>query len=162
MQECKAGPENMYNERKILYTMMMIFAPLEALQPPVLIQGLEYLSLIAAAIIGFIGVIIMTYGALCGAFKFITSIAQHKNHLPQIRIELGKHLALGLEFLVGKDIIETIVHPTWDDLGKLAAIVALRTIITLFLSWELKEAIHEIEEEQEMNHLLAVHKKHKD
>ncbi|PIR49316.1 hypothetical protein COU79_05570 [Candidatus Peregrinibacteria bacterium CG10_big_fil_rev_8_21_14_0_10_54_7] len=64
-----------------------------------------------------------------------------------IRIELGKHLALGLEFLVGKDIVESIVHPTWNDLGKLGAIIALRTVVTVFLSRELKEVEEELKVE---------------
>lgn len=50
---------------------------------------------------------------------------------------------MGLEFLVGKDIIESVVHPTWDDLGKLGAIIILRTVVTIFLSRELKEVEEE-------------------
>ena len=61
---------------------------------------------------------------------------------------------------MGKDIIETIVSPTWTDLGKLAAIVALRTVVTVFLSWELKAVIHEVEEEQEMEDMLENHRAH--
>ncbi|PIQ76252.1 hypothetical protein COU78_04815 [Candidatus Peregrinibacteria bacterium CG10_big_fil_rev_8_21_14_0_10_49_24] len=137
----------------------MLIDSFNVIQPPALISGLQYVSLITAAIIGFIGVIIMAFGALYSASLFILSVLQRKNHLPQIRIELGKYLALGLEFLVGKDIIETIVHPTWTDLGKLAAIVALRTVITLFLSWELKDVLHGMEEEQEMAKMVSRQKK---
>lgn len=137
----------------------MLLAPLEVIQPPALVNGLLYVSLMTAAVIGFIGVLIMAYGALYSAGLFIQSVIQRKNHLPQIRIELGKYLALGLEFLVGKDIIETIVHPTWTDLGKLAAIVALRTVITVFLSWELKDVLNEVKEEQELNRISSLREK---
>jgi uncharacterized membrane protein len=132
----------------------------DVLLPLALIETLQYVSLVLAAIIGFIGVLVMAYGALHSGTMFLLCVLHKKDHLPQIRIELGKHLALGLEFLVGKDIIETIVHPTWDDLGKLAAIVALRTVITVFLSWELKEVIHEVEEEQEMEDMIKRHQEH--
>lgn len=110
------------------------------------VSSLEALSILAASIIGYIGVSIMAYGAVKGAIDFILSTLRQENHLPYIRIDLGKHLALGLEFLVGKDIIESIIHPSWDDLGKLAVIIALRTFITLMLGWELKQIKHELKE----------------
>lgn len=110
--------------------------------------SLEELSIFAASIIGYIGVVIMAYGAVSGAAHFILSTVRRNNHLPYIRIHLGKHLALGLEFLVGKDIIESIIRPSWDDLGKLAVLIVLRTVVTMMLSWELREIQEEIVEEQ--------------
>lgn len=107
--------------------------------------GLDEVSFLVSEVVGFIGVAIMAYGAFTAAWHFIACTFHHKQHgLPHIRIELGKHLALGLEFLVGKDIIESIVRPSWDDLGKLAAIIALRTAVTFMLSWELKEIQQEL------------------
>lgn len=111
--------------------------------------SLEALSIFVASVIGYIGVMIMAYGGVKSALHFMLSTIRKQNHLPHIRIELGKHLALGLEFLVGKDIIESIMQPTWDELGKLAAIIALRTAVTLMLSWELKEIKEELNEEKE-------------
>ena len=112
------------------------------------VSSLEALSILAASIIGYVGVSIMAYGAVKSAIHFILSTVRGQNHLPYIRIDLGKHLALGLEFLVGKDIIESLIHPSWDDLGKLAVIIALRTFITLMLSYELKEIKEEIAEQE--------------
>ncbi len=118
--------------------------------------GLDEVSFLISEVVGFIGVAIMAYGALMAAWHFIECTFHAKvDGLPRIRIELGKHLALGLEFLVGKDIIESIVRPSWDDLGKLAAIIALRTAVTLMLSWELKEIKQELEEEQMHRKALA-------
>ncbi len=113
------------------------------------ILGLSEVSFIVAEIVGFIGVAIMAYGAFIAAKHFVLYSLQHRQDgLSRIRIEMGKHLALGLEFLVGKDIIESIVRPSWDDLGKLAAIIVLRTAVTFMLSWELKEVRDELEEEK--------------
>jgi uncharacterized membrane protein len=58
-----------------------------------------------AAIIGYIGIGIMGWGGIISGWHFLRCSILRTNHLPNIRIELGKHLALGLEFLVGKDII---------------------------------------------------------
>lgn len=57
-----------------------------------------------------------------------------------IRLSLGKSLALALEFLLAADILRTAVAPNWDDIGKLAAIAALRTLLNYFLERELKHS----------------------
>lgn len=64
--------------------------------------------------------------------------------LMQIRMKVGEYLALWLEFLIWKDILESIINPTWDGLGKLGAIVVIRTVITFFLAREIKEIKHEL------------------
>lgn len=56
----------------------------------------------------------------------------------KIRIQFGSSLALTLELLLGADILATAIAPTWDDIGKLAAIAALRTALNYFLERELK------------------------
>ena len=55
------------------------------------------------------------------------------------RIRLGHSLSLGLEFLIGADILKSAVSPSWQDLGRLAAIIAIRSAINFLLMWELKE-----------------------
>ena len=57
-----------------------------------------------------------------------------------VRLTLGKSLAVALEFLLAADILRTAVAPTWDDIGKLAAIAALRTLLNYFLERELKHS----------------------
>lgn len=119
----------------------------ESILNPV-IAGLDTFSIVSASIIGYVGVTIMMVGAIRGILLFGRYMATGKGRLSHIRIDLGKHLALGLEFFVGKDIIESVVHPTWDDLGKLGAIILLRTIVTIFLARELKEVEEEMKLEQ--------------
>ena len=111
-------------------------------------NGLEVITAFCADVIGFLGLAIMLYGALKGAWLFLKYSFIENGLLQQIRIELGKYLALGLEFLVGRDIMLSIVEPSWDQLGKLGAIILLRTIVSLHLSWELKEVKEELEEEE--------------
>ena len=57
-----------------------------------------------------------------------------------IRLTLGKSLAVVLEFLLAADILRTAVAPTWNDIGKLAAIAALRTLLNYFLERELNRS----------------------
>ena len=57
----------------------------------------------------------------------------------QARVKFGGTVALALELLLGADVLATAVSPSWDDLGKLASIALIRTILNYFLARELKE-----------------------
>jgi uncharacterized membrane protein len=57
-----------------------------------------------------------------------------------IRIHFGSALTLSLELLLAADILATAIAPTWDDIGKLAAIAVLRTALNYFLERELKNS----------------------
>lgn len=61
-----------------------------------------------------------------------------------IRLDLGKSLAIALEFLLAADILRTAVAPNWDDIGKLAAIAILRTLLNYFLEREIKSSENRI------------------
>ena len=57
-----------------------------------------------------------------------------------IRLQLGQWLSLALEFELAADILRTAVTPTWTDVGLLAAIVVLRTVLNFFLQLEIDKA----------------------
>ena len=63
----------------------------------------------------------------------------------QIRLGLGMFLALGLEFLLAADILRTAVSPSFDDVGMLAAIAAIRTALNFFLGREFIDGQHQLE-----------------
>lgn len=58
----------------------------------------------------------------------------------EIRLTLGRWLALALEFELAADILRTAVAPTWNEIGQLAAIVVLRTALNFFLQREIDHA----------------------
>ena len=49
------------------------------------------------------------------------------------RMELGHAFSLTLGFLIGASILKTTLAPTWNDIGQLAAIIAIRTVLNYFL-----------------------------
>lgn len=55
--------------------------------------------------------------------------------------QLGMYVLLSLEILIAADIIETILNPDWQDLVRLGTIVAIRTVISYFLSKEMHETL---------------------
>lgn len=66
-----------------------------------------------------------------------------RNQVPQtenIRLRLGRWLALALEFELGADILRTAIAPTWAEIGQLAAIAAIRTLLNYFLQQEIDRA----------------------
>ncbi|QGY06044.1 DUF1622 domain-containing protein [Methylobacterium mesophilicum SR1.6/6] len=58
----------------------------------------------------------------------------------QVRLRLGRWLAVALEFELGADILRTAVAPTWSEIGQLAAIAAIRTVLNYFLQQEIDKA----------------------
>ncbi len=63
-----------------------------------------------------------------------------------IRLRLGRWLSVVLEFLLAADILRTAVAPTWDDIGKLAAIAGIRTALNYFLGKEVREEAQHVAE----------------
>jgi uncharacterized membrane protein len=62
-----------------------------------------------------------------------------------IRFDLGRWLALGLEFELAVDILRTAVAPTWNEIGQLAAIAVLRTLLNIFLQKEIDSSARRAE-----------------
>ncbi len=62
----------------------------------------------------------------------------------EVRLTLGRWLGVALEFELAADILRTAIAPTWNEIGQLAAIAALRTALNYFLGDEIeKEASSE-------------------
>jgi uncharacterized membrane protein len=94
-----------------------------------------------AQIIEFLAAIIICYASLKAViYYFKDSVSKVKKFLPDtnIRLSLGKSLAIALELLLGADILKTAIAPTWTEIGQLAAIATLRTALNYFLERELK------------------------
>lgn len=55
-----------------------------------------------------------------------------------VRLRLARWLAVALEFELAADILRTAIAPTWSEIGKLAAIATLRTLLNYFLEQEIQ------------------------
>jgi uncharacterized membrane protein len=56
-----------------------------------------------------------------------------------IRLAFARYLTLALELQLAADVLSTSVAPTWERIGKLAAIAVIRTALNYFLGKELKD-----------------------
>lgn len=94
-----------------------------------------YLRLVIEAV----GAAIVGFGALATTYRYLLTLVGVREYTNnQIRLYLGRYLALGLEFQLGADILGTAVAPTIDDVILLGAIAAIRTALNFFLSQELE------------------------
>lgn len=106
----------------------------------------QYLSL-AVEILGALVIGVALIQFVKGYFQNLFSRRQYLNN-SWLRVQFGSSLALALELLLAADILRTAVAPTWDDIGKLAAIAAIRTALNYFLEKELKEIEKRVPEEK--------------
>lgn len=96
----------------------------------------DLLDVIAHSI-SMIGVAVISFGALRALYHFIMLLMLNKFSENYIRLQLGDSVILGLEFMVGADIIGSLAAPDYYNLGLLATIVLIRTFLSYFLSLEL-------------------------
>jgi len=96
----------------------------------------------AAYLAEIIAALVIIVGSLRALWTYVWSVVLSRGgerSACMCRIQLGHTLSLALEFLVGADVLKTAVAPTWDDIGQLAAIIAIRTVLNFFLMWELEK-----------------------
>lgn len=89
--------------------------------------------------IGAIGVFVICLGALRGIYQLYMLLVYKKYGANYIRLQFGDSVMLGLEFMVGGDIVGSLIAPDYYNLGLLAIIVVIRTILSYFLTQELRE-----------------------
>jgi uncharacterized membrane protein len=87
------------------------------------------------------GGIVVALGTVLALGGFVRALAVRRAEaFTDVRLTLGRYLALALEFQLGADILSTAVSPSWDQIGKLGAIAVIRTALNYFLTRELQEA----------------------
>lgn len=88
--------------------------------------------------ITILGVLVITCGALRSLYQLVILIFFKKLDIDDIRFEFGRNVMLGLDFIVGADIIGSLVEPNYYNLGLLALLVFIRIILSFFLNQELE------------------------
>ncbi len=93
--------------------------------------------------------LIIFSGAAVGFARFLWTALRTRSveHFTAVRLGVGRFLALGLEFQLASDLLRTAVAPSFEEIGKLAAVAAIRTGLNYFLGRELKEEREELSRE---------------
>lgn len=95
-----------------------------------------------AKLLEIAGVAIILGGVLLASFWFIRDGLKSgvwRDSYERYRANLGRGILLGLELLVGADIIGTITAPlTFTSVGLLAVIIVIRTFLSFSLETEIE------------------------
>ena len=95
-----------------------------------------------AKLLELVGVAIILGGIVLATMTFLREGSRThdwRSGYPGYRSDVGRGILLGLEFLVGADIISTITAPlTFESVALLAIIVAIRTFLSFSLETEIE------------------------
>jgi uncharacterized membrane protein len=106
-------------------------------------EALAELASLSALILEAIVALLVMYGAIEAMLNLVRRAFGRAGHQTRrmIWMRFAQWIILALEFALGADIIRTAIAPTWDDVGKLAAIAAIRTFLSFFLERDIEELI---------------------
>ncbi len=92
------------------------------------------------------GAVVIAVGAVVAFVRFLLVAVRTRDAegFVGVRLFLGRYLALGLEFQLAGDILRTAIAPTFEEIGQLAAVAAIRTALNYFLSREIAEERREL------------------
>ncbi|AFM16905.1 putative membrane protein [Mycolicibacterium chubuense NBB4] len=92
------------------------------------------------------GAIVIMIGAVVAIVKFAVALGRRNiNQFSSVRLSLARFLVLGLEFQLAADVLRTAISPSFTEIGKLAAIAAIRTLLNYFLNREIAQEQREVE-----------------
>lgn len=94
---------------------------------------------IAGAILELTGIAVIALGTLTAFIRAAIELFQRQEFYRDLRQRLGRSVLLGLELLVGADIIRTVTtRPDLQRVFVLALIVLIRTFLSFSLEMELE------------------------
>src|SRR5690349_12776979 len=99
-------------------------------------ETIRNLVAVLVRIVEMAGAVVIFAGATIALVRFAYRLvrARRAEAFVAIRLDLGRFLALGLEFQLATDLLRTAVAPTFQEIGKLAAVAAIRTGLNFFLA----------------------------
>ena len=107
-----------------------------------LIEQLHPLIVQAAMVLELLGVAAVLGGVVLATTLFLReglSRRDWREAYDRFRANLGRGILLGLELLVGADIIATVTAPlTFESVGLLAVVVLIRTFLSFSLETEIE------------------------
>lgn len=101
---------------------------------------------VSALTLELIGVLIIIIGSVKSLIHLGHGLIRHR--AINIVIELGKTLALALEFKMGAEIIKTVIVHDLTELAVLGIVIAIRALLAFLIHWEIKMEKKEEEHEQ--------------
>jgi uncharacterized membrane protein len=101
----------------------------------------EIAGLVALAVEAVV-VLVIAFGTVEAVIRTVANVISGSGPHERRRdiwLRYAVWILLALEFALAADIIRTAIAPTWTDIGKLAAIAAIRTVLNFFLGRDIGE-----------------------
>lgn len=100
------------------------------------------ITLTIQSLISFAGILIILSGVVIAASQYVYlmlkgQLTAQSGGVNSIRLNLGRILILGLEFIVASDLISTTTTPDYYAVGIVAIVVIIRTVLSFSLNREL-------------------------
>ena len=92
-----------------------------------------------------IAIVVVAYGtgrAVVDVGRIALGRSARNLHGRVVWLRYAHVLVAGLTFQLAADIVGTTVAPTWEEVGRLAAVAGIRTFLSYFLDREVDSAEH--------------------
>lgn len=113
-----------------------------------MIENLETTFVQGASVVALAVELLAVACVAIGSLEAVGDIFRHLRHRRtslsgrrDIWLRFAGWILISLEFALGADVVRTAIAPSWDDVGKLGAIAAIRTALSFFLSRDIETAI---------------------
>jgi uncharacterized membrane protein len=101
---------------------------------------------LVSTVIGFLVPLIELAGAFVIVWGVLRTFVRHVRssfsldalYVADLRLQLAQSMVMGLEYQVAADVLRTAQAPTWTDIGKLAALIVIRTVLNYLLEREVQ------------------------
>jgi len=105
-----------------------------------MVEIVKSISEVVATCSEFTAVVVIVIGAIQAMGSAV--IGFRRANAPVVPLVVFRGFAgwlvLALEFLLAADILKSAISPTWNDIGQLAAIAAIRTFLNYSLGHDLR------------------------
>jgi uncharacterized membrane protein len=105
-------------------------------------EGLFFVTKYVVLLIDAMAFVVLAYGsveAFAGVARGVLAASITNDEERSVWLRYARRIVAGLTFQLAADIIETSIAPGWNDIGRLAAIAAIRTFLNYFLERDVVE-----------------------
>ena len=99
-------------------------------------QLLHSIAELTAYTLELVGILIIVFGSVRALVRLLCHI-RSRGHF-NVVIDLGRALALALEFKMGAEIIKTVIIHDIKELITLAIVILIRALLSVIIHWEIK------------------------
>lgn len=86
-----------------------------------------------------LGAAVIAFGLLMAVIALVRNTLHRQDEgFNSVRLRFARYLTLALELQLAADVLSTAIAPSWESIGKLAAVAVIRTALNYFLEREIR------------------------